>query len=87
MVKSIKPKSDLQVRAALRAGEERRLLHAQQVLHELICKHSVNLMDQEHDLNEIHQLGTRLTVAIKNQHVRDRTVAQSRMKEYTTGDY
>jgi hypothetical protein len=86
MVKTAKVKTDLQVRAALRASEERRLDHACNTLIELVNKHAIHDIEREYDCAEINKLQVRLQAAIKNQHVRDRAIAARRITA-THGDY
>lgn len=86
-MKSPKVKSDLQVRAALRASEERRLDHAYKTFNEMLDKHSVSERECEHDRATIHILTARLMAAIKNQHVKDRCIANARQKWIEQGGY
>ena len=72
MSKQTKPKSQLQVRAALRASEERRLDHAVEVLIGLLAKHD----PEGRDASDLLNMQARLKTAIKNQHITDERYAK-----------
>lgn len=74
MPKQANTKTDAYYRAADRAKEERRAVHAYEVLTELIVKHGLD----EREGAELHQIVTRLLHAIKNQHVIDKAYADYR---------
>lgn len=75
-MKSKPEKTQAQLRAALRASEQRRLEHAYGVFGEMATKHLSN-NDAVNEMQRVHQAFMHLSTAIKNQHIND-----ERYKEY-----
>jgi hypothetical protein len=87
MPKSSPIKSEVQVRAAIRASEQRRLDHACIVIEELIKKHIDMAKGGERDVYELMVLKTRLDHAIKNQHIKDAAYQAYNTERLNKGDF
>lgn len=74
------PKTEVQLRAALRANEQRRAEHAFNVLNELVSKHELDERRREAELQELHMLKVRLLHAIQHQHIKDVDYAKFKMR-------
>ncbi len=75
-------KTEAQDRAKLRANEQRKVEHAQEVIAGLLTRHNLD----ERDISELHFICTRLQHAIKNQHIKDERYKEYKAK-FGTGDF
>lgn len=76
-------RTEIQQRARLRANEEKRALHAFEVLRELMTRH----IREERDLFELHRLQVVLVHAIKNQHVTHMLKAKEQARMPGLGEF
>jgi hypothetical protein len=79
--------TSLNERAKLRASQERKLLHACEVIEELIKLHMPGDIG-EREVAELSMMRSRLAILIKHQHVKDREYAEQKIDvALIEGDY